>query len=161
MKRLPNVTQSWADFQKIIMGDIRCAILVTAIQLKVFDAITEPLSAEKIAKKLGSHPRNTELFLNTLAGIDAIQKQNNLYFNSGASADFLVTSSPCYLGAFFLHYREWHDQLKSNLKKLIINGPPEQQRREPSHGAIWARSARLSAAYQFSGPAQYITQIVS
>ncbi len=161
MKKLPNVTQSWADFHKIIMSDVPCAILVTAIQLKVFDAIAKPASAEEIAKKLGSHPRNTELFLNTLAGIDVIQKRNDLFFNTSASADFLVTSSPCYLGAFFLHYREWHDQLKSNLKTLIVNGPPEHQMRESSNGGIWARSARLSAAYQFCGPAQYITQIVS
>lgn len=160
MKQLPDITHSWADIHHLVMGDLQSQILVTAIQLKIFDALTEPATAEDVAKKLGLHPRNTELFLNSLAGMDMIHKQNGLFSNSEKSAAYLVSSSPHYLGAFFLHYRQWHEQLKSQMEALIKHGPPEQQM-EISDGAIWAESTRLSAAYQYCGPAQALAKIVA
>lgn len=161
MKHLPDITQSWEDIHHVVMGDIQSYILVTAIKLKVFDALAEEATAEEIAKKMGSHPRNTELFLNALAGMDMIRKRNGRFSNTGKSANYLVSSSPQYLGAFFLHYRQWHEQVKANMEQLILNGPPEQQGMEMSDGAIWAESARLSAPYQYCGPAQDIARIVA
>lgn len=161
MKQLSEITHSWADIHHLVMGDVQSQILVTAIQLKIFDALTKPSTAEDVAEKLGLHPRNTELFLNSLAGMDMIHKQNGLFSNSEKSAAYLISSSPHYLGAFFLHYRQWHGQLKSSMEELIKNGPPEEQAMEMSDGAIWAESARLSAAYQYCGPAQALAKIIA
>ena len=161
MKQLPDITHSWADIHHLVMGDVRSRILVTAIQLKIFDALTGPVTAKEVAGKLGSHPHNTELFLNSLTGMDMIRKQNGLFSNSDKSAAYFVSSSPHYLGAFFLHYRQWHEQLGPNMENLIKNGPPEQQDMDMADGAMWAESARLSAAYQYCGPAQRIARIVA
>ncbi len=161
MKQLPDITQSWSDIHHLVLGDVRSHILVTAIKLKVFDTLTESVTAESVAEKLGGHLRNTELFLNALASMDIILKHNGLFSNTPKSADYLVTSSPSYLGAFFLYYREWHERLKANMEHMILNGPPEQQDQEISDGAMWAESARLSAPYQYCGPAQDIARIVA
>jgi SAM-dependent methyltransferase len=160
MKQLPEMAHSWADIHQLIMGDLNSQILGSAIQLKIFDALAEPATAEHVAENLGLHSRNTELFLNVLAGMDVIHKQNGRFSNTEKSAACLVSSSPHYLGAFFLHYRQWHEHLKSNLEELIKNGPPDQAM-EMSDGAIWAESARLSAPYQYSGPAQALAKIVA
>lgn len=51
--------------------------------------------------------------------------------------------------------------MKASLEPLTVNGPPEQQGQDVSAGAIWAESARLSALYQYCGPAQDIARIVA
>jgi cyclopropane fatty-acyl-phospholipid synthase-like methyltransferase len=42
-----------------------------------------------------------------------------------------------------------------------MNGPPEQQATDMASGKMWARSARLAAAYQYSGIAQRIARGVA
>lgn len=161
MKQLPDITHSWAEFYRLSTEDLQSHILAAGITLKVFDALSEPATAKEIAEKLGFHPRNTELFLNALAGMGIIGKQNGRFVNTEKSAAYLVTSSPCYLGAFFLHIRQWYARLGPELEQLIKNGPPARQEMEMSDGRIWAESARLSAAYQYSGPAQALAKIVA
>ena len=160
MKRLPEIRHSWTDIHQIVMGDLQSHLLTTAIRLKIFDLLIRPATAEQVAENLHFQPRNTELYLNALAGMKLIQKQHGLFSNSEKSAVYLVSSNPCYLGAFFLHYRQWHEQLHSSLEQLLQSGPPEQQM-EMSDGAIWAESARLSAAYQYCGSAQAMAHIAA
>lgn len=160
MKQLPEMKHSWADMYNLIKVDVKSHILVTAIKLNVFDVLNEPINAADVAEKMGWHSRNTELFLNGLAGMEIVIKKNGLFSNTEKSAECLVTSSPCYLGAFFLHVRNWHDSLKANLEDSIKNGPPSTTR-DVSDGSIWAESARVSAAYQYCGPAQALAGFVA
>ncbi len=160
MTQLPEIKNSWAGIYTLVKADVQSNILVTAIKLNIFDALTEPVSAADVAEMLGFHPRNTELLLNALTGMEIILKRNGLFSNTDKSAEFLVSSGPRYLGAFFLHVRQWHEQLGANMESLVKNGPPDTMERDMSDGVIWAESARLSAAYQYCGPAQSIAKIV-
>jgi predicted O-methyltransferase YrrM len=107
-----------------------------------------------------SHPRNTGLFLNSLAGMGMIVKEKGLFRNTEKSSEFLVSTSPTYLGDFFLHLTEWSNSLEHNIDSMIMNGPPEQQAADLADGEMWARSARFSAVYQYTGEAQHIARIV-
>ena len=161
MKKLPVIKHACADIYNLVKINVQSNILITAIKWKVFDSLVEPVSAKAVAEKLQFHQRNLELFLNALAGMEIIQKENGLFFNTEQSAEFLVSTNPGYLGSFFLHVNKWHEQLGLNMEELIKNGPPENTEQDMADGAIWADSARLSAAYNYCGPAQYITKIVS
>ncbi len=161
VKKLPEIKNSCADIFNLVKMNMHSNILVTAIKLKIFDHLTESVSAETVAEKLQFHAGNTELVLNVLAGMEIIQKKNGLFSNSGKSAEFLVSTMPEYLGSFFLHIHKWHEQFGSNLETLIKNGPPDKKDGDMADGSAWAESARLSAAYHYCGPTRYITKIIS
>ena len=66
MKKLPEVNVSFEELYKLLIGSIRSKLILTGIELKVFNHLSEPKSAEAMAKVIGSHPVNTKLFLGGL-----------------------------------------------------------------------------------------------
>jgi predicted O-methyltransferase YrrM len=161
MKKLPEIIHHWGDLYTIVRNSIPSTILIKAIKWKIFDYLTEAVSAQEVAAHLKSHPRNTELFLNSLAGMGLIKKEMGLFQNTEKGLEFLVSASPKYLGAFFLHVNEWHENLAPNIETLVEKGPPEQNQMNMSDGTLWAKSAGCSAAYQYCGEAQHIARIIS
>jgi len=161
VKKLPEVKNSCADIYNLIKVDIQSNLLISAIKWKIFDCLVEPVSAQTVAENLQFHPRNTELFLNALAGMEIIQKNNGMFSNTDKSAEFLVSTKSEYLGSFFLHVHKWHEQFRLNMETLIENGPPDKMDTNMLDESIWAESARLAAAYHYCGPTQYITKIIT
>ncbi len=161
MKHLPEVKSSCAHIYNIVKGDIQNELLVAAIKWKLFDHLSSPVTAFAIADKIGFHPRNTELFLNVLSGMNIINKKNGMFSNTPESEEFLVSAKTEYLGSFLLHVAEWHDKFGLNIESLIQNGPPEQMETPPSDSSVWADAARISGAYHYCGPVSYMVDIIS
>ena len=57
MKKLPEVTLSYEDLSKILIAPIRSKLLLTGIELKVFNVLSEPQTSNDVAKAIGTHPR--------------------------------------------------------------------------------------------------------
>ena len=105
----------------MLFAPIRLKLLLTGIELKVFNQLSEPKSADVVAQALGAHPRIMQVFLDSLTAIDLLQKKNGRYRNSSITQAFLVEESPTYLGAFF---QLMPSQLRpENLSQLIKEGP--------------------------------------
>ena len=98
MKKLPEVNIDYAGLYTMLIDPIRSALLLTGIELKVFNQLSEPKSADAVAKAIGTHPKNTRAFLDGLASIDLLEKKNGLYRNSPLAQVFLVEDSPTFLG---------------------------------------------------------------
>jgi predicted O-methyltransferase YrrM len=161
MKKLPQIKGSWGDLYDLARIGTQSKIFLKAIEWKIFDYLKAVVPAQSVAENMKSHPRNTELFLNALAGMGIINKEKGLFSNTEKTNEFLVSSSPTYLGAFFLHVTSWSKGMEQNIEALVMNGPPEQQGPDMAAGDMWAESARLSAVYQYSGDAQHIVRIVT
>jgi predicted O-methyltransferase YrrM len=161
MKRIPETKKTWGDLYNLARIGTQNTVFLKAIEWKMFDYLTAAVPARTVAVKMNSHSRNTELFLNSLAGMGLIQKKNGLFSNTEKSGEFLVSTSPTYLGDFFLHVTEWGTSLEQSIESMVKNGPPEQQVQNMADGEMWARSARLSAVYQYGGDAQHIARIVA
>jgi predicted O-methyltransferase YrrM len=159
--KLPITKNSWGDLYRIVRSNAESNILLAALRWKVFDCLKAPVAATEAASRMESHPGNTELFLNALAGLGLIEKEKGRFVNTERSAEFLVTDSPTYIGEFFLHMNEWHQGLSMNFDSLIRNGPPEQSEESITDNDLAAKSARLSAAYQYCAEARSIASIVS
>ncbi|PIE74884.1 MAG: methyltransferase [Deltaproteobacteria bacterium] len=105
-------------------------LLVTAINLRVFEKTTVPLSAGDIAAQAGWHPENTERFLNALVAADLLEKQHGKFCNTLLSKDFLVESSATYLGDFLEQSFAMVPQDSQTLAELIRQGPPDMPSQE-------------------------------
>lgn len=160
MKKLPQTKGDWIALDGLINSSVRHKIFVSALRLKIFDHIDRQTS-EEIAAGMETDPRNTELFLNALAGMDLLQKKNGRYGHTDQSTAFLVSTSPTYLGDYLLHVNAFHEQFSMNIEDLVRKGPPSSTGSSLGDESIWAESARLAAAYQYSGEAQHIARIVS
>jgi predicted O-methyltransferase YrrM len=160
MRQLPEPKNDWLALGQLIGSGARHKIFVSALKMRIFDHLSWS-APEDIAGRLKSDARNTELFLNALAGMGLILKKDGRYGHTERSAEFLASSSPNYLGDFLLHMNSFHEQFPVSIEDLVRKGPPPPSGLDMGDASMWAESARLSAAYQYGGEAQHIARIVS
>ena len=135
---------------------LRTKLLLTGIELKVFNQLSEPKSSEDVAQVLGTHPRNTGVFLDALTAINLIEKKGGLYRNLPMTQTFLVEGSPKYLGTGL---QMMHSEYSlENLSKLVKEGPsptPEaifSEEMVAQAAAMYASSERAVDAHRRVGP---------
>jgi (2Fe-2S) ferredoxin/predicted O-methyltransferase YrrM len=95
--------------------------ILTALELDVFTAVSEPATAQEVAEKLDTDGRATEMLLHALAAIGLLIKKDGRFENSPASARFFSTGSPHCARAALLHtanlWKNW-----SNLTEAVRTG---------------------------------------
>jgi len=162
MKKLPEVKESFEELYRILIAPIRSKLLLTGIELEVFNHLTEPKSADAVAEAISTHPENTRLFLDGLAACDLVVKKNGLYQNTPVAQTFLVKGSPMSMRQMLALQTQiaWHAAL-NDLTKLVTEGPPP-----PSSGTdmgseeMWAQYAAGMANAALAGWAQKAVEIV-
>jgi SAM-dependent methyltransferase len=74
-------------------------VLLTASRLKIFDVLASgSRTADAVADERGLDLRATRLFLNALVGIGLLEAEAGRYFNAPVAQEFLVSTSPRYMG---------------------------------------------------------------
>ncbi len=82
------------DLLQTIRSFQESRVLLTAIELDVFSAVGQGADSARIARKLGTDRRATEMLLNALAALGVLDKQNGVFRNSPAAARYLAEGSP-------------------------------------------------------------------
>lgn len=85
---LQDVTVSSGELYRLyrmLYAPAKTKLLLTGIDLKIFNHLSIPKSSEEVAEVIGCHPKNTMLFLNGLAACDLIEKHKGLYQNTHLS----------------------------------------------------------------------------
>ncbi len=155
--KLPQVGLSFIELYTLVIAPIKTRLLLASIELKVFDLLSEPRSAEYVADILGTHPENTRIFLDGLASFDLVEKRGGLYQNSMIAETFLVGNSPTFLGDFLTEQWRYAEPVLEDLLGLVIKGPQElkagPERESEDETARWAAAV---ASYERSGIAQMV-----
>lgn len=165
MINLLEIEVSFEKLQRMLLAPVQLVLLLTGIRMKVFNHLSEPKSAEDVAKAISTHPKTTSLFLDGLAASDLLLKKKGLYQNSPIAQEFLVEdSSKCFLGQLFLI----QGQLKpltalKDLPKLIKEGPPPSSSPEFDLGneELWYQAAVSYEVNYERAEAQQAVEIVS
>ena len=144
----------------MLFSPIQMKLLLTGIELSVFQHLSLPISAEAVAQTIQTHPINTRIFLDSLAAIDLVQKTQGLYQNSQIAQTFLAEDSSTYLGQLFTFMTQGNAALE-NLTTLVKNGPPPPPDTQEVSEDMLAQSAVLMANTERAGDAQRMVQIVS
>ena len=159
MKKLPEITLSYEDLTKMLIAPIRSKLLLTGIELKVFNYLSKSTSADVVAKTMGTHPSNTRVFLDSLAAIDLLHKKEGRYRNSPIAQAFLVETSPTFLGRLFTFIKP-DDQFLQNLPKLVKEGPPPPPKKPSFSDEALAKGVVLMADTERAGYAQKVAELV-
>lgn len=160
MKKLPEINVSFDDLYRMLVAPIKSKLLLTGIELKVFNHLSEPRTADTVAEAIGAHLENTRLFLDGLTACDLLEKKRGLYQNTPVTQTFLVEGSPTYLGQFFTNQLQWHKPVLDNLSTLVKDGPPPRPEMGAESEEVWAQMAVTMANYERSGIAQQVAKII-
>ena len=161
MKQLPVVTISYGKLYQIFAGSLKARLMMTGIELKIFNLLKTFRSAEDAARDMGTHPDNTRRFLDALATIDLIEKKNGLYRNLPIAQTFLAEGSPTYIGEMLQMNERYLDSLK-NMTRLVKEGPVgEDAQTELASQELWAEITRAGAAWVLSGVGSKVAVILS
>ena len=162
MNKFPEINVSFNELYRILSGPIQSKLLLTGIELKVFNHLSEPRSSDDVAKALETHPENTRLFLDGLSASNLVVKNKGLYQNTTVTQASLVEESPTFIGKMFTLMSHMQDDAIADLPKLAKEGPPLPSK-ETDMGSeeIWVRYAASMANYQRAGSAQQAVEIVS
>ena len=125
MNNLPEINISFEELNRIIMGPIRSKLLLTGIELKIFNHLCNACSERDLAEVIGTHPENTKLFLDGLAACDLVLKKNGRYQNTPVSQAFLVEGSATYLGQMLTFSAKIYYPCLKDLPALVKKGPPQ------------------------------------
>ena len=162
MKNLPEVNVSFEDLYKMLIGPIKSKLLLTGIELGVFNHLSEPMSAEAMAEAIGTHPANTGLFLDGLAASDLVVKKKGLYQNTPVTQTFLVEGSPTYLGQMLTMQAQLRKGSLDELPRLVKEGsPPPSPEMDMGSEEMWAQSAAAMANSERAGLVQQAIGIIS
>lgn len=86
---------------QILHGRWAAETLRAGVELDVFSKIAEGAkTAAEVSAKIKSNERATELLLNGLSSLNLLEKKGSSYELNQLSRNYLVTSSPLYMGGF-------------------------------------------------------------
>ena len=156
---LPEAYVDFGDLCRMMVAPIRLRLLLTGIELKVFNHLARPASADAVAQALGTHPGNTRVFLDGLAAINLLRKKGGLYRNSPVAQTYLVEGSPIYLGTNLQMQSSISASLE-NFSKLIKEGPPPRSESAFSIESF-VQIASVSASSELAYDAQAMVDIAS
>jgi hypothetical protein len=161
MKKLPELHFSFEEFYRIFFEPVRAKIMMTGMELKIFNHLSEPVSAETVASAICSNPENTVYFLNSLTAGGFVLKKNALYWNTPQTQAFLVEGRPTYLGGFFKAQSQWMEKAMEDMAGLIKKGAPPPSGESIDDEKVWAKMTALTANYQRAGMGEQIARLVS
>jgi predicted TPR repeat methyltransferase len=158
--QLPDVTISYGPLYQMLFPPIRTKLLLTGIELHIFNYLCAPISAEEVADAIHTHPQNTAVFLDGLTAINLVQKHQSLYQNTLLAQAFLVEDSSTYLG-HLLTFMARMDTALEHLTTLVKEGPTSQPSTPRFSEDLLTQAAAMMVNVERAGDAQHIVNIVS
>jgi len=157
MGELPDV--DFVTLYRMVIMPVRSKLLMTGIELRIFNQLSDPQSADGVAKAIGTQPRNTRVFLDALTAIDLLQKDEGLYRNSPLAERFLVEDSPNYIGAGLQMMQS--DLSLENLSKLVKEGQPPSSEEVSLSEEMVAQTAAIYASGERAGYGKIMVKVIS
>ena len=158
MERLPEVKESYRSIFDMCSWPVREKVIAAAIELNIFNVLNEPVTAEKVAETLCTHPGNTGLFLDALTAVDLVAKKDGHYRNLPATRAFLVTESPTCLGPVIEYMLRYETFTSDKLLDLVKNGPDSSGETHTASDEMTEVEVTSHAVFEKTGKAQLIAE---
>jgi SAM-dependent methyltransferase len=101
-------------------------MLMVAVDLAIFDFLTEPRSAVEVAAWLKADDRATGIFLNGLAALGLLDKGVDYFRNSSLASRYLVRGQENYRGAIIKHMGHTWNRGWDDLAHTVLTGRPRE-----------------------------------
>jgi len=112
---------------------------LTAVELDIFTAVGQGATAAEVARKVGTHPRSTEMLMNALVAMGLLTKHEDGFRNTPVTARFFVPDSPGDARAAIMHtvhlWERW-----STLTECVRAGTAVGHEEMPARGEDWTQA---------------------
>ncbi len=139
-------------------------VLLTAVEFDVFTKLGDHrITGVELGTQLGMHPRGISDFFDALVAMKFLDREGDgplaLYFNTPASALYLDSGSPRYVGGWLVMLNErlfkfWHD-----LPEALRTGKPQNEVKHGQKGMFEELYAELPRLEQFMGAMTGLSRI--
>ncbi|PID58770.1 methyltransferase type 12 [candidate division KSB3 bacterium] len=160
MKAFPDMTIVPDKLFDLQYGVVKGQMFMTAVDLNVFNYTVEPTSSNDLAAAIGTHPGNTELFLNALASIGLLVKKDGLFRNTELTDAFLVEGKETFLGAFLKFNEMYLFKNADDMKAAVVNGPASHEEEKMDAEVLYNMTMILSNLAR-SGPSQAVAKAIA
>jgi predicted nicotinamide N-methyase len=114
------------EFGRLWRGFQASRVVITAVELKVFDRLKRPKTAAEAARVMKTDLRAMEILLDALTGIRLLNKKGARYSLTRAARHFLLTDAPHYQGDIIMHGSTMWDNW-SALTEVVLTGKPARR----------------------------------
>jgi hypothetical protein len=139
-------------------------VLLTAVGFDLFGKLgNRKVTGSELGTELGLHPRSTDDFLDALVAMKFLERDGDgpqsKYSNSAATALYLDSSSPRYIGGILVMLNErlfkyWHD-----LPEALRTGKPQNESKYGQKGIFEELYKELPKLEQFMGAMTGLSRI--
>ena len=159
---LPTPDLSTAGLFDLPHEIIKYLVVKTALELKIFDYLSTPKTAQELSQELSTDPVNTKHLLNTLTALGCTTKTGENFQNTPSAESCWKSTGETSLRESFLFMSSWGDpMLNGGMLELIKNGAPKENHEEKiSNSEIWKNAAYASLNHTRCSRAQVMTKTV-
>lgn len=145
MIKLPEQPQVDVEpLYEITQGLEKCYLLFTALEYDVFAHLKGTTkTAEDISSELGTDPKLTAKFLNSLVATGLLTKKDHHYANTPLVATYLVKGEPFYQGNLLNLMRKIRQERWAKLPQVLKDDPIQP---EEKSGRVFDKSFTLAMA---------------
>ncbi|PWR74547.1 methyltransferase [Methanospirillum stamsii] len=161
MKNIPEVKNDFGKLYEKLLTNQEKNLFIAAIELGIFQELSNWKSTEELVKKLNINQKNAEVFLNSLVSLDLIEKKNGSFKNLPAVEEFFAEKNDKYLGDSFLSYYDYYNMSSTQICELVRNGPGDGEMPNINSEDLWTEHARLTVNFLRAGMAQLAIRHVS
>ena len=144
--QLPTPDLSTANLFELPHEMVKWLTIKTALELKIFDFLSTPKTAEEISLELATDPVNTGHLLNVLTAMGCTSKTEDKFQNTPSAESCWKSTGDTSLRQSFLFMSGWCDpMLNGGMLELIKNGAPANDYTEEiGNPEIWKKAAYAS-----------------
>ena len=153
MQKLPDLDIRMDTLYDIINGRTKTQLLLTAIELNIFDYLATPQSSQSVADQIGTHPMYTRFLLDGLTALKLLDKEDDCYHNRPDTQATLHSQSPAYQGRMFSIMDKMSSGVLADMGHTVRFGPRDAPS-DLGDETIWEAYARSMANYERGGTAQ-------
>lgn len=148
----------FADLMLTMRAFQESRVLLTAVELDLFTAVSAGAPAEAVAARLGTAPRATASLMNALVAIGALTKRDGVFHNTSETARYLVASSPDCARPGLMHvvhlWETWN-----TLTECVRTGTTRAEQVNEARRPDWTRAFIAMMDQRARGDAEHLARI--
>ena len=146
--KLPEPKAPYGLLFDLVYDAGKTQLLKHAINFKVFNYLSQPISAEMVAQKLETKPEPTSSLLDMLVILGVIEKRHGQYVNAPLAEEYLVEGKSTYMGDFYAGSIDMYEGPMAQLPQILKSGFPEKAAGQVFSEDFWASQTDMGARSQ-------------
>ncbi|WP_419788282.1 methyltransferase [Pseudodesulfovibrio sp.] len=124
---IPEASTDFEPLNARVLEGISTKVLLAAVDIKLFDQLTDSCDLEELAHKLGLVTQLLEPVMDILAGLGLVEVESGRYRNSSVAEEFLVSSAPLYQGDYLGLTMGFARSVENRIPELLAGGKLDRE----------------------------------